>query len=76
MLDMYNKILEEGKMPNTWKHTIITPLQKEGKDLKDVRSYRPVARTNILYKMTNNRLSGTWKKRKKIDERQFSFRKQ
>ena len=43
-------------MPKIWKHLTITSLLKEG---KDVRSYRPVALTNILCKifekMTNKR---------------------
>ena len=48
---MYNKIWEEGKILKTWKHAIITPLLKEKKDPKDVRSYRPVALANILCKI-------------------------
>ena len=48
LLDMNNKIWEEGEIPNTWKHATITPLLKEGIGQKDVRSYRPVALTNIL----------------------------
>ena len=77
---MYNKIWEEGEIPNTWKHDTITPLLKEEKDPKDVRSYRPVALTNILCKkferITNQRLVWYLEKKKKIDDRQFSFRKQ
>ena len=57
---MYNKIWKEGENTKTWKHAIITPLLKEGKDQKNFRSYRPVALTNILCKiferMTNTRL--------------------
>ena len=60
LLDMYNKIWEEGEIPKTWKHATIIPLLKERKDPKDVRSYRPVALTNILCKiferMVNKRL--------------------
>ena len=48
---MYNKIWEEGKIPKTWKHSIITPLLKEEKDPKDIRSYRPVSLTNIFCKI-------------------------
>ena len=59
-LDMFNKILEEGEIPKSLKHAIITILLKEGKDPKDVRSYRPVALANILCKvfgkMTKKRL--------------------
>ena len=53
---------------------------KEGKYPKDVRSYRPVALTNILCKiferMTNKKLVWYLEKEKKIDNRQFGFRKQ
>ena len=68
---MYNKIKEEGEIPNTWKDNTITPLLKQGKDPQGVRSYRPVALTN----MTNKRIIWYLEK-KKIDERQFGFRKQ
>ena len=51
---------------------------KEGKDPIDVKSYRPVALTNILGKiferMKNKRLY--LEKEKKIDDKQFGFRKQ
>ena len=60
MYNMYNTISEKGEIPNTLKHATIIPLLKEGKDPKDVRSYRSVALTNILCKtfkrMINKRL--------------------
>ena len=34
LLDMYNRIWEEGDIPKTWKHTTITPLLNEGKTQK------------------------------------------
>ena len=53
---------------------------KKGKDPKDVRSYRPVVLTNILCKiferMTNKRLVWYLERERKIDDRQYSFRKQ
>ena len=68
-LDIYNKIWEEGKIPKTWKYATVIPLIKEGKDPKNVRSYRPVALTNILYKiferMVNKRLVWYLEKEKK-----------
>ena len=71
---MYNKISEEGEILKTWKHTIII---EEGKDLKDVRSYRPVALINrhckIFKRMTNKRLVWYLKKEKKVDDRHFGF---
>ena len=69
---MYNKIWEEGEIPNTWKHATITTLLKEEKDPKDIRSYKLVALRNILCKiferMTNKRLVWYLEKEKKIDE--------
>ena len=35
---IYNRIWIESKIPNSWKSTVITPLLKEEKDLKDVRT--------------------------------------
>ena len=55
LLDMYNKIWEEGEIPNTWKNATML---KDRNDPKDVRSYRPVALTNVIW-------SGTWKRRRK-----------
>ena len=53
---------------------------KKGKDPKVARSYRPVALTNILYKiferMTNKKLVWYLEKEKKIDYREFGFGKQ
>ena len=69
LLDIYNKIWEEGEIPKTWKHATVIPLLKEGKDPKDVRSYRPIALTNILCKiferMVNKRLVWYLEKEKK-----------
>ena len=80
ILDLYNRIWMEGEIPNSWKSAIITPLLKEGKDPKDVRSYRPVALTNSLCKiferMINRRLVWSLEIKNKIDTRQFGFRKQ
>ena len=72
---MYNEIWEEGEIPKIWKHALITLFLKEGEDSKVVRSYRPVALTNILCKiferMTIKRLVWYLAKEKKIDNRQF-----
>ena len=77
---MYNKIWEDGEIPKIWKHPTITPLLNEGKDPIDVRSYRPVALTNILCKIferiASKRLVWYMEKEKKINGRHFDFRKQ
>ena len=50
LLDMYNRIWEEREIPKTWKQAAIKTLLNKGKDPKDIRSYKPVALTNILCK--------------------------
>ena len=72
--------MKREKSQITWKHTIITPLLKEGKYPKDIRSYRPVALTNILCKiferMRNKRQVRYLEKENKINDRKFGFRKE
>ena len=79
LLNMYNKIWEEGEIPKIWKHTTIAFLLKKGKYQKDVWSYRPVAQTKIpciiFERMTNKRLVWCLEK-EKIDDRQIGFSKQ
>ena len=51
LLDLYSWVWEEGVIPKVWKSDTITPPLEERKDPKDVRSYRLVAPTNILFKI-------------------------
>ena len=68
------------KYQKTLKHATIIPMMEERKDPKDIRSYKPVALVNILCKIferiTNKRLVWYFEREKKVDDRQFSFRKQ
>ena len=77
---MCYKICKKREITNTWKQATITPLLKNRKDPKDVRSYRPEALTNVLCKifekMINERLVWDLEKEKRIAKRQLSFRKQ
>ena len=70
LLDIYNRIWEEGKVPKSWKRATITPLLKEG-----VRSYRLVALTSIFCKVFE-RMTCRYLEKKKKDDSQFGFRKQ
>jgi len=46
VLDLYNKIWVEGRMPKSWKHAIIIPIAKPGKDASiAAENYRPIALT-------------------------------
>ena len=73
LLDMYNSIFEEVEMLKTWKHTIITPLLKEGKDPKNVRSVKPVALTNIVSKIFKRMANK--EEENKINDRELGFKK-
>ena len=79
LLNLYNKICIKEIVSEGWKSATITPLLKEEKDPKNVRSYRPVTLTDILCKvferMTNMRLV-LYLEKEKIDDRQFGIRKE
>lgn len=51
ILVLYNKIWERGKLPTGWKHAVIFPIGKPGKDKMNVKSYRPIALTSNLCKL-------------------------
>lgn len=42
ILKLYTKIWKEGKLPKAWKHSIIVPIVKPGKDRSEATSYRPI----------------------------------
>ena len=77
LLDLYNKIWEEGFLPEWVKSATIKSLLKKRKDPKDGRGYRPLALINNLCRtfkrMTNKRLVWNLEKGKNIDFKQFGF---
>ena len=72
LLDIDNKIWKEEVIPKICKSATITSLIKIRNGPKDVKSYRPVALTNILCKiferMTNKQLN--WYLEKEKNRRQ------
>lgn len=60
ILSLFNRIWEEGKLPEKWKHAVVIPILKPGKDPSAPSSYRPIALTAVLCKvmerMVTNRL--------------------
>ncbi|XDV45291.1 hypothetical protein PO909_013411, partial [Leuciscus waleckii] len=51
VLDLFNKIWNAGKLPSSWKHGIIIPIGKPGKDKSNPINYRPIALTSNLCKL-------------------------
>lgn len=48
MLGLYNKVWEEGKLPEAWKEAVVIPIRKPGKDPSKPTNYRPIALTSNL----------------------------
>lgn len=61
LLKLYNKIWAEGKLPSAWKHSIVIPVGKPGKDRSEATNYRPIALTSnmckIMERMITSRLT-------------------
>lgn len=78
-LSIINKIYENCKFPETWKHQIIIPILKPGKDPLSPLSYRPIALSSVMIKifenLLKNRLEWLLEHREILSKSQFGFRK-
>jgi hypothetical protein len=58
--DAWDYSIESGKIPNDHKQSIITIIPKEGKDISDIKNWRPITLSNcdakIITKSLSNRL--------------------
>jgi len=79
ILGLYNKIWEAGVVPKTWKHAVVLPILKQGKDPTNPDSYRPIALTSALCKimerMIATRLNWYMEKKQLFNPNQTGFRK-
>ena len=79
ILKFYNKIWADGILPKSWKHAIVLPFIKPGKDPSSPDSYRPIALTSALCKimerMITNRLNCYLEHNKLFNPMQTGFRK-
>lgn len=78
-LNLVNKIFETGDIPKTWKHQIIIPILKPGKDPEDHNSHRPIALSSVMCKVVEhllkNRLEWFAENSDALSTTQFGFRK-
>ena len=51
VLDLYNRIWSTQDFPTAWRHSIILPFLKQGKDPTNAASYRPISLTSTLCKI-------------------------
>lgn len=51
ILNLYNKVWNSGKLPMEWKHGVIIPVAKPGKDHTQPINYRPIALTSNICKI-------------------------
>jgi ribonuclease HI len=79
LLDFYNEIWREGKLPIDWHHAIILPLLKPSKDASMPESYRPISLTptlcKVMEKMVANRLQWYLESNNFFTKNQSGFRK-
>lgn len=78
LLQLYNKTLNEG-LPQTWKHSLIIPIKKPGKDPRQATSYRPIALTSctckLMEKIINKRIQWTLEHKNLLNNYQSGFTK-
>ena len=75
LLQYYNTLWTKHLFPKVWKHAIIVPIAKPGKDPSNPINYRPISLTSclckLLEKMVNYRLNWYLRKNKVLSPTQF-----
>lgn len=51
LLMTFNYILQEGKIPPSWREATISVIPKDGKDRRECGNYRPISVLNLDYKL-------------------------
>jgi hypothetical protein len=78
LLDIYNDIWSSGELPPSWKHSIVVPIPKPGKDPDQAGSYRPISLTSVMCKLferiVTSRLTWFIEVNKLFDMHQSGFR--
>ena len=79
VLRLYNAVWEAGALPNVWRHAIVIPILKAGKDPSVASSYRPISLTSVMCKlmerMAVNRLQWYLERHGLLSKVQSGFRR-
>ena len=79
LLKFYNLLWHKKVFPKIWRHAIVLPIAKPGKDPRIVTNYRPISLTSCLCKtmekMINNRLTWYLEKNQILSPSQSGSRK-
>ncbi len=51
LLHLFNNVWSAGLIPHQWKHSIVIPIHKPGKPIRQPTSYRPISLTSCLGKL-------------------------
>ena len=78
LLCLYNEIWKTGTFLQAWRHSVIVPVLKAGKDKKNLSSYRPISLNStvgkIMEKLVKDRLMYYLEKNGILNNRQTGFR--
>lgn len=79
LLALYNKIWKGNDFPVSWRHSIVLPILKTGKNPQSAASYRPISLTStlckIMEKLVATRLAYFVEKHNILNNVQSGFRK-
>lgn len=79
LLNFFNRIWRNGRLPKRWKHAITVPFLKAGKDRSHASSYRPTALascpSNTFERLVNRGLVHLLEQLKVLDPLQCGFRR-
>ena len=80
LLGIINRSWRTHVLPPTWTNSLIIPIAKQGKDLADPQSYRPISliscASKVMEKMINTRLNWFIENTAGFSRTQCGFRKQ
>ena len=78
LLFLYNEVWRTGNFPQAWRHSVIVPVLKAGKDKQNLSSYRPISLTGtvgkIMERLVKDRLMYYLEKNGILNNCQTGFR--